>query len=155
MARRVYGDRSFRKLLKNMDEGVRTEIASRMQTLGNQLLPLMQASTPTRTGALRAGLSMKFYPRSLRLRVGLIGKPVNKRLYYARIIESGRKSKTVTVRRRTPSGGKTQYALRVKAMPGRHMVYGSSKALRQQFRRNLRGLWYETLQKASRGVSDA
>jgi hypothetical protein len=152
--RKIFGDRAFRRLLKNMDEGVRAEAAKRLQELGDRMLPVIRGLAPRRTGATREALSMRVYPRSLRLRVGLIGKPLNRRLFYAHIVEFGRKASTVTVRRRTPGGGRTSYTIRVKAMPARHFVYGPTTDLRKAFERDFRGYWENVLQKAAAGVSD-
>jgi hypothetical protein len=87
--RKIFGDRAFRRLLKNMDEGVRAEAAKRLQELGDRMLPVIRGLAPRRTGATREALSMRVYPRSLRLRVGLIGKPLNRRLFYAHIADHG------------------------------------------------------------------
>jgi hypothetical protein len=143
---RLRGDRDFRRLLKNMDQDIRGEIVVRLSLLGREMLPLVQASVPERTGALKRGVSMKFYPATLRLRIGLLSRPVARRLYYARIIEFGRKAQTVTAKRHGKS-----YQLRVKAMAPRSFLFQPTRAVRSEFRRRLLGLWHETLRKASAG----
>ena len=58
-------------------------------------------------------------PNTLKLKVGLIGKVLNKRLFYGRIIEFGRKASVKTVKR----ANSKSYQLPIKAIAARHFVY--------------------------------
>jgi hypothetical protein len=94
--------------------------------------------------------------RSLRLRVGLIGRPLNRRLFFARILEIGRRAQTVNVRRSTSRGGISSYQMRVRAMAPRPSIQSVRvKAIRDTLGGTLRGFWDRTLAQAARGVDDA
>jgi hypothetical protein len=54
-----------------------------------------------RTGALVAGLAFKVFPKTLRLQVGLLTKAVNRRLFYGRILDLGRKGQAGVAKRRS------------------------------------------------------
>jgi len=153
--RRIRGDRAFKKLIRRMPEAIREEMVSQLDEAGDQILAAQRAAAPRRTGALASGLSKRLYPRSLRLRVGLIGKAINRKLYYGRIVQSGRKAQTVTARRSTASGV-SSYQLRVRAMPGRPFVHSErAKSIRNTLGGRLKDFWNKVLARASQGVSDA
>lgn len=82
------GAAALRRKLKNLDPAVRTELLAAMEQGARQLLPIMRSQAPS--SRVKAALSVKVYPKSLRVRVGLIGKAVNRRLFFAGILEFGR-----------------------------------------------------------------
>lgn len=63
------------------------------------------ATTHRMTGALLAGVKWKVYPRSLRLQVGFLGTKAGRaKLFYARILDLGRKAQTVNVTGKSRTG---------------------------------------------------
>lgn len=138
---------------------------------GDELLSAMRADVPRRRGRLAAGLSKKLLRRSLKLRVGLIGKPINRRLFYGWIVELGRKAQTVIASRKgahravggriagrrmraLAAGTSGVYRMRVRAMPARHFVYSRRTELRGSINKRLNAFWNKTLAKAAAGASD-
>lgn len=146
MPRRVRGDRAFIKLIKQLPDAAKSEMVNLLQETGAQVLTEQSARVPKRTGTLNRALSMKVLPKSLRLQAGLIGKPINRKLFYGRIIQSGRRGQTVRARRR---GGKT-YLMKIRGMAPRNFIYPYS---REQLYAPFRALWDRVLKRAA-GVSD-
>jgi len=170
--RRVQGDRAFRKLIRKMPDAIRDEMVAMMETAGDQILAAQRADVARRTGALAAALTKRVLRGSMRLRVGLLGKAINRRLFYARIVEVGRRAQTVTVSRRgahlaaggrrigrrqraLESGVRGVYQLRVPAKAPRPFVRSArTKALRDTMGGRLAGFWDRTLAKAAQGATD-
>jgi hypothetical protein len=136
--RRIRGDRAFRKLLRKMPDAIREEIFRMMEVAGDQILAAQRADAPRRTGRLAAALSKRVSKASLRLRVGVIGRPLNRRLFYGHILEVGRRAQVVTARRTTRSGTISTYQMRVRAIMAR------------PFTRSVR-----TIARAAQGIDDA
>ena len=161
---RYEGVREVRRLFRRLPTAATDEMAGVLAHYGRSLLRAMQADVPVKTGRLRAGLSMTFLRRTLRLRVGYRGKVVNRRLFYARFIQFGRKAQTVTVNRRKVAGSvlvnrrrvaHAPYQLRVKARAPQPFVYSRrTGAIIGNLRANLKGYWDRVLAKASRGAYD-
>jgi hypothetical protein len=150
--RRIKGDRSFRKLLRRMPDTMRDEMVKALDDAGDMLLSEARSKVPVGTGKLQAGLSKKLLKGTLKLRVGLIGKARNRKLFYGRIVEFGRKAQTVNVTRRMKAGGRP-YLMKVRAKAGRPFLYGN-KDLRQRIRGHLNDYWNRVLTKAAQGVTD-
>lgn len=150
---RVIGAGKVRKLLRRLPETFRDEIVSALQGLGPKLLGRARAEAPRRSGALAAALAFKVYPRTLRLRMGLLSKRLGRDHFYGHILEVGRKAQTVNVKRRT-SNGVIEYALRVSPIsPGRYdMVGGRTKTFAKNLIRPLLSRIYDrALRKAASG----
>jgi hypothetical protein len=153
--RRIFGDRAFRRLIKRVPEAARDEIVEDLDHAGNAILAAQKADAPRKTGALAAGLSKRVYRGSMRLRVGLIGKPINRRLYYAAVIQGGRTAQTVNVNRRT-SSGMSSYQLRVRAMAAQPFIFSARvHEIRRTLGGRIRTFWDRTLRRAANGVTDA
>lgn len=173
MARsRIRGSKSFRRLLKNVEPAVRAEIVHAMQDGGARIAREMQARAPSRTGAIRKALRHRVLPKSLRLQVGLLGRPVNRRLFYANILDKGRKAQVVTAVRKSAAPGVFAvggaragrsnralstgvpgvYQLRVGPIAPMRFVTGRFKDLRTEMGKQLRGVWDRVLRKASAGA---
>jgi hypothetical protein len=161
MARRgakrgLKGAGDVRRLLKNMPDAVKGEIVSLYQSAAPKALSIARAGAPVRTGALRSALSAKVFPKSIRLRVGLLGKAVNRRLFYGRILEVGRKAQTVRARRRS-GGGTSTYAMRISPIPAARydIVQGRARrSIRALITGPLRGIWEKALRRAAFGGTD-
>ena len=96
MGRRVRGN--FKSLIKRLPDAVSDEFRKELDATGKVLLGRAQSKAPIYQGrprkglvpgALKGGLSYKVLPKSLKLKVGLVGKPINKKVYYARWVEFG------------------------------------------------------------------
>jgi hypothetical protein len=114
--RRIRGDRAFKRLIGKLPETVKGEMVVELNVLGRDQLARERSLVAKRSGKLGNALSFKVLPATLKLKVGLLGKPINKKLFYGRIIEFGRKSKVVDVVR----GGLSS---RVRAAGGRSNRY--------------------------------
>jgi hypothetical protein len=144
--RRVRGDRSFRRLIDKLPDSVRQMIVGQMRVTGTQVLAQQRSLAPFRTGAVKGALSMRILPNSLKLKVGILGKPLNRKLFYAHIIEFGRKAQTVQAKR--ASG--TSYAMRVSALPPRNFIYFAREPIYAPFR----NIWTKAIDNAAAGISD-
>lgn len=99
MAKRyVRGDRAFGRLLKQLPDAVATDIRKQMNETGRMLESRAKSLAPVYqgrprkglvSGALRDAISAYVTPVRLSLKVGLIGKAINRRLFYGRLIEFG------------------------------------------------------------------
>ena len=146
------GGKSAKRLVKNIPEAMRSEMVASLDEGGNELLAAMRGRTPVgKTGKLREGIQKKVYPKTLRLRVGLFA-PVRRRLglFYAHILEYGRKAQTVTIKRGPRAGA----AMHVGAIAAKHFIGGPLGAPRAVFRRKLKGVWDRVLNKAASGVGN-
>lgn len=162
---RLKGIARFRRLLRRMPESVQAEIVSVLRLAEPRILAVMMARAPRRTGALVGGLKSRLLETTMRLRVGFIGLPKGRaRLFYARILEFGRKAQTVTVFRRRQGAPKrlvrsrkpkedivTPYQLRVSPLAPRRTVTGSMPVLRQEITSRLKGLFTRALSRIAGG----
>jgi hypothetical protein len=151
------GARKVKRLLKRLPDEVSAEMAAVLKEHGPVITAYAKAAAPQRSGALSRAISWKVLPKSLSLRVGLLTKATSRKLFYARILEFGRKAQTVVVKRRTKTGRVSAYRLRVKAisrgrydfLAGRAMTFATSN-----IRPALSKVWERALVKASSGGSD-
>ncbi len=149
----VKGAGRVRRLLKRLPIDLRNELARDMKGAAPAILGAARRETPRRSGRLASLLSTKFYDKTLRLRVGLIGKAANRAGWYGRILEAGRKPQRVNVKRRT-SNGVISYAMNVKAMPASRfdIVRGRTRTLALRLLRPLLSRAYDrALRKAASG----
>ena len=91
----------------------------------------------------------------MRLRIGLLTKTVQKKFFYARILEYGRKAQTVTVKRQRPvSGGTAQYIISVKAISANRYDFVRGRAVQFMQRtlgNDLRGILARAIKRLSAG----
>ena len=132
------GRAKLKRLLQRLPDTVRLEIATLFEDQAPAALAYARASTPKRTGALAAALRVKTYRKTLRLRMGLMGRADNSRFFYGRILDRGRRAQAAKAKRRNASGAVTNYIVRVSAMPAARfdIVYGRVAA----YVRNLIGV---------------
>lgn len=159
MARRVRGDKSFRRMLDKIGNGqLRVEVRARLQDLGEDLLSQQQVAgrfqntdTPhSSAGDLRNALAMRITPKTLVLKVGLLGKAVNRRLFYGWFIEWGRKGGGRGVKR-----GSAKYNAGVGAMAPDMFVHGKDQsATIRVAAEKFRGFWHKVLMDAAQGAYD-
>lgn len=154
MRRRVKGDRAFVNLIKAMPDAVRGEVVNLLRETGAQVLTEQRLRAKKRTGASSSALSMKVLPTSMRLQVGFIGKPTNRRFFYARIIQSGRKTQIVRFKRKGLTASKRTgkpYLMRIRGMAPHNFIFPYT---REQLAAPFRSLWDRILKRASAGVGD-
>lgn len=180
--RYVRGDRAFVRLLKRLPDSTNQEIREQLKSTGQTVVALERRLVPIYagsrkgvvSGALQSALSYSVPPVRLSLKVGLVGKAINRKLFYGWIVEWGRKASTVTVTRvgtlararaaglrvrannyktaALAAGVSGTYQLHVKALPPRHFVYVAG--LREQIYPAFRSIWSKALAKAAAGASD-
>lgn len=156
--RRVRGAESVSKLLRRLPDDVAQQLIVELNVSGRDMAGRMQQRAPSKTGATRAGISFKVFPKTLKLQVGLLGtKRGRSKLFYARIQDLGRKAQTVTVRRFRAGGqrlyfrGKKfgpsvqMYPMKVPFMRGRKFVTGGMRDLRVILQKNLKNIWSKSL----------
>lgn len=106
-----------RRLLQNIGPEAEREILQAYQRRAPAILAYARGEVPQRSGRLRAALAFKIFPKTLRLRIGLLTKRIQKKFFYAHILEQGRRAQVVKVRRRRPvSGGVAVYIMRIRAI---------------------------------------
>jgi hypothetical protein len=108
----------IRRILSNIGPEAEREVLSAYDRHGPAILAYARSEVPSRSGKLRAALAFKIFPKTLRFRIGLLTKAVQRRVWYARILEYGRKSQVAKVKRRRPvSGGVAVYLMKIRAIP--------------------------------------
>lgn len=171
MARRrstIKGAASFRRLLRRLPDSANQELAEFLgEEVGPELAGFMRVITPVKSGALRAGIAFKLAVKSLRLRIGVLGKGNVGRLFYGHILDVGRKAQTVSVRRRqhgSAYASKTManragealssYSMNVSALKPLRIVYRTKLDFRDTFLPKYRKLMDAILYRAALGVGD-
>jgi hypothetical protein len=141
--RYVRGDRAFGRLLKQLPDNVASELRQQLNATGRSVLALQRRRAK---GSLQAGLSYSVTPKRLKLKVGLVGKAINRQLFWGWFVEWGRKAGGRGVKRKS-----AKYAQGVGAMAPRHFVY--IPGLREQIYPAYRAIWDRALRQAG-GQSD-
>jgi hypothetical protein len=148
VARRyVRGDRAFGRLLKQLPSSVTDEMRAQLNSTGRSVLAIQQRRAPVRRGVLQAGLSYSVAPVRLTLKVGLVGKAINRKLFYGWFVQWGRKGGGRGVKR-----GSAKYTQGVGAMPEHPFVFIAG--MREQIYPAYRAIWSRALSRAAAGVSD-
>lgn len=175
----VKGIGRVRRIMKGLPESTRAEIAAALERVGPIVQALARARAPIRRGAVRAGITFKVFPKTLRLQVGLLGtKKGRAKLFYGRIQDGGRTAQTVTVQRRrrvgvtlstgqqlsllrTNRSGRKEtadivstYQMRVRGMAPKRFVSGRLADARKQVVMQIQGIWDRAIAKLA-GGSDA
>ena len=156
---RLQGAQRLRRLLRGLPDGLRDELGAILQQTGDELLAQMEADVPTRTGRLRRALRLVLSAKALRLRVGLVGKVANRKLFYGRIVNFGRRAQTVRVYRHgrsaAPADGKFRgrpfYLMKVSAMRPRPFAIRPRPELWKRFYERFNARWATVLKRAAGG----
>lgn len=155
MARRyVRGDRAFKKLIRRLPPSARQQMIVQLNLTGREQLAKDQAEAPVgrradgTIGALRGALSMRVLTASLKLKVGLIGKPVNRRVFWGWIIERGRKAGGKGNKK-----GSRGYAAGHGKRAAQHFVLRTSAEM-AAIAAPFKSIWDRTLRAASSGLND-
>jgi hypothetical protein len=101
-----------------------------------------------RTGSLRGAINYQLLRQSLKLKVGIIGTALNRKLWYGRVIEFGRKGGGRGVKRKS-----MKYLAGVGKTRPDHFIYGHSSE-HQRFKSSFNDYWDRVLKKASQGAGD-
>ena len=103
MAKRVtvklHGAARARRMLKELGPAIEAEMVEELKRLAPMVEAEMKASIPVKTGGLRSAITSKVYPKTLRMRVGLLTKKAKRAYFYGWILERGRRARSVLVRR--------------------------------------------------------
>jgi hypothetical protein len=158
MARRstIKGAASFRRLLKALPDSANKQLVSFLQTAGPVLaakmrseIPVLSAPRPNRTpGLARNSISWRVTPVTLNLKVGELTK--KDIVFYAHILDVGRKGKTVPIKR----GPRAGHKMNVRAMAPLYIVTSVRAAYRLDSLPGYRTLMDQILLDASQGVGD-
>lgn len=170
---KVRGDRSFVRLLKQLPDSVRGELRQELDQTGRMLLGRALARVPVYAGkarkgivpgALKAGLSYRLTPVRLNLKVGLVGKAINKKLFYGRLVEFGHRianARTGTLKKLDPISGRSVGArlarlkrrreIRVDGVAPRPFLFTTT---RQEIYRPFQRMWGEALRRAAAGTTN-
>lgn len=165
---RLKGIARVRRIMRGLPESARGEIVVALHLAGRQLQAAMRARAPVRRGKVRDGILYRVYPKTLRLRVGLLSvKRGQGNLFYGRIQDLGRKAQTVNVERyrrgaragdnqkaitgRKSSSLTVRYKLRVKAMAPKRFVTGRYAELRNAMMANLQDIYQRALRHVAGG----
>jgi hypothetical protein len=107
----------IRRILQGIGPQAEQEILQAYQQRAPAILAYARGEIPSRSGKLRAAMSFKIFPKTLRLRIGLLTKRIQSKFFYAHILEGGRRAQVARVRRQRPvSGGISVYTMRVRAI---------------------------------------
>jgi len=155
MPSRIRGVARQRRFIRSMPGSVSAEIIAAFNRWGPELAGAMRARAPSRSGRLQGGIRHKVFPRTLRLQVGLlVPKRERNALFYAIILDLGRKARTVQARRRRQSGGVTTYAMNVAPISAMRFITGPMRNLRSGLNRHIHGIWDRALRRSSAGGSE-
>ncbi len=143
----IEGVRPLRRLFKQLPDSLKRELVETLDRGGKRILAAQRASARRKTGAMVSALSMRVYPARLDLKVGFIGKRVNRKLFYAKILGGGRKAQTVEAKRKGSS-----YSLRVKARGAEPVIDPPrAKIARAELLSDMDDAWTRVLSRAAGG----
>jgi hypothetical protein len=149
------GASKVRRLIKQLPGAVNVELVKVYEEQAPIVQAYQRAAAPGRS--IAGTLSYKIFPKTLRLRMGMLKKQDQRDKFYARILEFGRKPQTVTVKRRLKGGGVSVYSLRVKAISASRYDFVLGRAGRFAFakiRPELNRVYERALKRAAFGVTD-
>lgn len=148
--RRSRGSTEIRALFRALPDAAREEMVDVLEGGSRSILANMIRRAPKgKTGKLRRGLKYKVSRAALTARIGLVDTPKSRnRIFYARILDLGRRAQVAKAVRRTASGKISRYTIRVKGFTGLHFITGEYTNLRTVMGEKLRGAWDRILKRA-------
>lgn len=153
--RRIRGDRAFKRLLVQMPDAIRDEAVEMLDAAGEEIVPMQRADATS--SRARAAISKRVLRGALQLKTGIVGRPLNRRLWWTRVIEKGRKGQTVTARTRRVAGSTRRlgYKVRVRARAAQPFIYSArAEAVRNSMGGRLGTFWEKVLARAAQGATD-
>lgn len=156
----IKGVASFKRLLRRLPDSANKKVIDFLNAAGPPLrakmqaqIPVLATPRPNRTpGAARNSITFKVTPKTLNLKVGELSK--RDIVFYAHILDVGRKAQTVNVTRTARRGGGPPYPMLVSALLPRHILSKTRVAFRADSLPGYRTLMDEILRDASQGVGD-
>lgn len=147
--------------MRALPDAMREEVGDALEEGGRTIAAAMAERTPMRTGAARKGIKYRVLRRQMKLRVGLIDAPkARNKLFYVRILDLGRKAKTVTASRYVGGGAggtprrRIKYLMRVRAIAPKRFITGRYTDLRTALNEKLRGIWDRALGRIAGGSDE-
>ena len=145
--------RQLARDLRAIEPAMRKALGDTLDRYGDAALRNMRAKaevlqTPDRrrvSGAFRDALRKVLSRPLLKLQVGLVGVPDNKRLFYASILEGGRRAQTVQATRHTRGGKTSTYLEHVRGRAPEPVVFDKGNGDRDALDAELRGIWDRAL----------
>lgn len=161
----IRGSKGFRRIMKGLPDAMRAEMVDVLTKTGPAAAAIIErrvaGTTKRRTGKLLAGVKWKVFPRTLRMQAGFIAtKAGRQKLFYARILDLGRKAQTVTVNRRKVAGSLlvggrrvsgAPYKMKVRAIAAKRFVTGGIGGLRQIVNVRLNNVWDRAIRRIAGG----
>ncbi|MEG3144220.1 hypothetical protein U1839_06095 [Sphingomonas sp. RT2P30] len=152
----IKGAASFRRMLKALPDSANTRLVAFLNNAGpviatamREKIPVLASPRPHRTaGAARDSITWKVTPKTLNLKVGELTK--KSIVFYAHILDVGRKAQTVNVTR----GSKAPYTMRVPGMAPLNIVRATRTAFRVDTLPGYRTLMDSILLDAAKGAGN-
>lgn len=147
-----------RRLLKRLPGDVERQMLLVLKTEAPAISQHQKQQAPVRTGRLRAALSYRVNEKALRAEFGLIGRKINRKLFYAWILEVGRRggpAKRTTQRRLKNGGLSRKFRVNVRAIPKERFdfVFGRAKVFaKERIVPKFRRIFERALGAATRGA---
>jgi hypothetical protein len=156
---RISGVSATRRMFRRLPDVFQEELRVELRDAGGELLADEKARAPARTGKLRAALQLVTAPKTLRIRVGLVGKAANRKFFYGRILHWGRKAALKRVSKRgrnvvafsTDRRGRPYYLKHVGAIPPNKFVIRPRPELWGRLNARIRAAWDSVLRRAAGG----
>lgn len=157
---RIKGVASFKRLLQRLPDSANKRIVTFLSAAGpplaakmKSMVPVLATPRPDRTpGAARASISWKVTPKTLNLKVGELTK--RDVVFYAHILDVGRRAQTVTVTRTARRGGGPPYKMNVRSLKPLYIVRSIRASFRWESLPGYSQLLTSILQDAAQGVGD-
>lgn len=153
----IKGAASFRRLLKALPASANQRLLTFLQAAGPVIAAKMKSEIPVlavprpnrRAGEARESITAKVTPKTLTLKVGELTK--RDVVFYAHILDTGRKAQNVKVTR-----GSKSYpnGINVRAMVPLHIIGKTRAAFRLETLPGYRTLMDDILRDASQGVGN-
>lgn len=145
--RRSRGSTEIRALFRALPDAAREEMVDVLEGGSRSILANMIRRAPKgKTGKLRRGLKYKVSKATLTARIGLVDTPKSRsRIFYARILDLGRRAQVV---KRVRRGNSKPYNMNVKAFTGLRFITGEYTNLRTVMGEKLRGAWDRIIRRA-------
>jgi hypothetical protein len=150
----IKGAASFRRLLKRLPDSADARLVAVLQQAGPILAERMKERLPYRTGHLQQAISWRVTPNTKNLKVGLLSKAGNRKLFYGHIIDIGRRDRIVRATRHNKSGSVSTYLLHVKAKAGIFLESAGLRDFRNDVLPDFRKLMDSILLDAARGAGN-
>ncbi|MEQ7920245.1 HK97-gp10 family putative phage morphogenesis protein [Xanthomonas sp. WHRI 1810A] len=161
---RMSGDFKLRKTLRNIHQNMDNQLRPAMQKGADQILQTMLELVPRDTGEAAGALKAFVSKSGLDAQIGIRGKKDNRRFFYLRFLEygtkglSGKKREENRSRRATNKTDGSHFFGKfpdIPPLPAHPWLRPSLDVNREWVLMSIRKAIGDTLEKASKGVTDA